>query len=70
MRDFFQMRGIPFVDGASRDKHGRFGWINTHCPICGDAKYHLGFNDEEALFLLLEIRLAFHLGDFQGNVPK
>ena len=50
MRDFFQVRGIPFVDGASRDKHGRFGWINTHCPICGDAKYHLGFNEEKHYF--------------------
>jgi len=50
MRDFYQRRGIPFIDGTSRDRHGRFGWINTHCPICGDFKYHLGWNEEKHYF--------------------
>ena len=50
MRELFQIRGIPFVDGTSRNKHGRFGWINTHCPLCGDSKYHLGFNEERQYF--------------------
>jgi hypothetical protein len=50
MREFYQRRGIPFIDGSSRDRHGRYGWLNTHCPICGDSKFHLGWNEEKHYF--------------------
>jgi len=50
MREFFQERGIPFADGDSRTGRGRHGWLNTHCPMCGDTKFHLGFNEERHYF--------------------
>jgi ribosomal protein S27E len=48
VRDLFQERGISFV--SSDHSRGRSGWLNLNCPVCGDTKYHLGFNEASHYF--------------------
>ena len=37
-------RRIPYV--AEGNTHTTEGWVNVHCPYCGDDNYHLGINTE------------------------
>lgn len=43
-KQFFEKFNIDYIDHNTKDKHARYGWIQSLCPFCKKDKYLLGYN--------------------------